>query len=70
MGRLGLMGNNGAMADEIPQRAVGGAGQAIAESLIRPSLDEFIEQAKNRRVISTHARLLADDLTPVGLYEQ
>lgn len=70
MGRLGLMGNNGAMADEIPQRAVGGAGQAIAESLIRPSLDEFIEQAKNRRVISIHARLLADDLTPVGLYEQ
>ena len=63
------MGNNGAMADEIPQRAHGGAGQVIAESLIRPSLDEFIEQANTRRVISIHARLLADDLTPVGLYE-
>ena len=36
---------------------------------ISPSLDEFTRQAATRRVISIHARLLADDLTPVGLYE-
>ncbi|MGI5951695.1 MAG: anthranilate synthase component I [Brooklawnia sp.] len=38
--------------------------------LISPGLDEFIEMAASRRVISIHARLLADDLTPVGLYQQ
>ncbi len=42
----------------------------IDDSLISPGLDEFIEQASQRRVISIHARLLADDLTPVALYHQ
>ena len=37
---------------------------------ISPSLDEFTRQAATRRVISIHARLLADDITPVGLYQQ
>lgn len=36
---------------------------------IVPSRDEFVAQA-DRRVISVRARLLADDLTPVGLYQQ
>ncbi|GAA2184434.1 anthranilate synthase component I [Brooklawnia cerclae] len=36
---------------------------------ISPTLDEFREQAAHRRVISVHARLIADDLTPVGCYQ-
>ena len=40
----------------------------IPESLIRPSLDEFIEQANTRRVISIHARLLADDAAADWLF--
>ncbi|AQP44495.1 anthranilate synthase component I [Tessaracoccus flavus] len=36
---------------------------------ITPSLEEFTELASGRRVISVHARLLADDLTPVALYD-
>lgn len=36
---------------------------------ITPSLEEFVELAETRRVISVHARLLADDLTPIGLYD-
>lgn len=35
---------------------------------ITPSLAEFETLARDRRVISVHARLIADDLTPVGLY--
>lgn len=42
----------------------------IDESLISPSLPEFIAAAETRRVISIHTRLLADDLTPIGLYQQ
>ncbi len=34
-----------------------------------PTLEEFAELARSRRVISVHTRLLADDLTPVALYE-
>lgn len=36
---------------------------------ISPSLSEFVELARTRRVISVHTRLLADDITPVGLYD-
>ncbi len=42
----------------------------IAESMIKPDLAGFLEQGTSRRVISVHARMLADDITPVGLYEQ
>ncbi len=38
--------------------------------MISPDLDGFLEQTRTRRVISVHTRLLADDLTPVGLYHQ
>ena len=38
--------------------------------MISPDLDGFREQARSRRVISVHTRLLADDFTPVGLYHQ
>lgn len=41
----------------------------IDSALIAPTREEFIAQA-DRRVISVRARLLADDLTPVGLYQQ
>lgn len=37
--------------------------------IVHPSLEEFIELAKTRRVISVYAKLLADDLTPVALYQ-
>ncbi|WP_246043317.1 anthranilate synthase component I [Tessaracoccus massiliensis] len=37
--------------------------------IVSPSLDEFVELARHRRVISVHAKLLADDLTPVALYQ-
>ncbi|MGO4955862.1 anthranilate synthase component I [Luteococcus sp. Sow4_B9] len=38
---------------------------------VEPSLDGFREQAvAGRRVISVHARLLADDLTPVAIYDR
>ncbi|MGB4916599.1 MAG: anthranilate synthase component I, partial [Propionicimonas sp.] len=37
---------------------------------IRPSEAEFIESAGSRRVVSVYTRLLADDMTPVGLYHQ
>lgn len=40
------------------------------QPVIVPDLDEFLAQAADRRVISVHARLRADDLTPVALYEQ
>ncbi len=36
---------------------------------ISPTLEEFVELATTRRVISVHARLLADDITPIGLYD-
>ncbi|MGV8846866.1 anthranilate synthase component I [Tessaracoccus sp.] len=36
---------------------------------ISPTLQEFVELAKTRRVISVHARMLADDVTPIGLYD-
>ena len=42
----------------------------MAELRILPDLAGFREQARNRRVISVHARVTADDLTPVGLYRQ
>ena len=35
---------------------------------VKPSLEEFVALAASRRVISVHAKLLADDLTPVALY--
>lgn len=35
---------------------------------IEPPLDEFTRLAGHRRVISVHARMFADDLTPVALY--
>lgn len=38
--------------------------------IISPTLEEFCDLATNRRVISVHARLLADDLTPIALYQQ
>ncbi|RLP11489.1 anthranilate synthase component I [Propionibacterium australiense] len=37
---------------------------------VTPRLDEFVAQAADRRVIGVHARLRADDLTPVALYQQ
>lgn len=37
---------------------------------IRPDLEGFRAQARTRRVISVTARLMADDLTPVGAYHQ
>ena len=37
---------------------------------ITPGLDEFLRLAADRRVISVRTRLLADDLTPIGLYHQ
>ncbi|MHA6511742.1 anthranilate synthase component I [Tessaracoccus sp. Z1128] len=36
---------------------------------ITPSLEEFTELALDRRVISVYAKLLADDVTPVGVYQ-
>lgn len=35
---------------------------------ITPDLDTFLELAGSRRIISVYARVVADDLTPVGLY--
>lgn len=37
---------------------------------IAPGLDEFIALAADRRVVGVRARLRADDLTPVALYQQ
>ena len=37
---------------------------------VTPDLDEFLELARERRVISVYTRLLADDLTAVGLYHR
>ena len=36
---------------------------------IKPSLDEFKELAKSRRVIPVFIKLMADTFTPVGLYK-
>lgn len=36
--------------------------------MIAPQLEEFCELARDRRVISVHTRVFADDLTPVALY--
>ncbi len=36
---------------------------------ISPTLEEFVELARTRRVISVHARMLLDDITPIGLYD-
>lgn len=36
---------------------------------ISPTLEEFVEVARTRRVISVHARMLMDDITPIGLYD-
>ncbi len=36
---------------------------------ISPTLQEFVELARTRRVISVHARMLLDDVTPIGLYD-
>ena len=35
---------------------------------ISPTLAEFTELARTRRVISVHTRLLADHITAIGLY--
>ena len=37
--------------------------------IVSPTLEEFVELANQRRVISVHAKLLADDLTPVAVYQ-
>jgi anthranilate synthase component 1 len=37
---------------------------------VEPDLDGFLAAGAQRRVVSVHARLLADDFTPVGLYHQ
>lgn len=37
--------------------------------IVQPSLEEFSELAKQRRVISVYAKLLADDVTPVSVYQ-
>ena len=37
---------------------------------IEPDLEGFLAAGAERRVVSVHARLLADDFTPVGLYHQ
>lgn len=39
-------------------------------SLVVPSLAEFEAQISTRPVVPVRVRLLADDITPVGLYEQ
>ena len=36
---------------------------------ITPDLAAFTELARHRRVVTVHSRLLADDLTPIGLYQ-
>ena len=36
---------------------------------VTPTLEEFTALAADRRVISVHARVLADDLTPVAVYQ-
>lgn len=36
---------------------------------ISPTLEEFVELARTRRVISVHSRMLCDDVTPIGLYD-
>ncbi len=41
----------------------------IDETQIHPSLDEFLAAA-DRRVISVHTRLLADDITPIAAFQQ
>ncbi|BEH03543.1 anthranilate synthase component I [Brooklawnia propionicigenes] len=41
----------------------------IDEAQIHPSLDEFVAAA-DRRVISVYVRLFADDITPVGAFQQ
>ena len=43
------------------------AGPGLA---IEPDLAGFVAAGRRRRVVSVHAKLLADDLTPVGLYHQ
>ncbi len=37
---------------------------------VTPTLDEFLDLARDRRVVSVYTRLLADDLTAVGLYHR
>lgn len=37
---------------------------------LHPDLPGFLAAGATRRVVSVHARLLADDFTPVGLYHQ
>ena len=41
----------------------------IDEAQIHPRLDEFVAAA-DRRVISVYVRLFADDITPVGAFQQ
>ncbi|MEZ5201711.1 MAG: hypothetical protein R2742_10545 [Micropruina glycogenica] len=42
----------------------------MPEISISPDLPAFLQQAAQRRVVSVHARLQADDLTAVGLYHR
>ena len=42
----------------------------MADLTVSPDLPTFLEQARSRRVISVYTRLLADDLTAVGLYHK
>ena len=42
----------------------------MTELPVTPELTDFLDLARSRRVISVHTRLLADDLTAVGLYHQ
>lgn len=36
---------------------------------ITPTLEEFVEQAQRRRVISVYATMLVDDMTPIAVYQ-
>ena len=42
----------------------------MPEFTVTPDLPAFLEVAATRRVVSVHTRLVADDLTAVGLYHQ
>ena len=42
----------------------------MPEFSVTPDLPGFLEVAATRRVVSVHTRLVADDLTAVGLYHQ
>ena len=55
-------------AMSVPTVAAAGAAPAAALGEISPTREEFRELAVDRRVIPVTRRLLADAITPVGLY--